>query len=51
MKKLDGKKIETGIEIPTLGKAVVDDKNNVVQVDRILTINKDTIADLVKMGL
>lgn len=48
---LDGKKIETGVEIPTLGKAVVDDKNNVVQVDRILTINKETIGDLVKMGL
>ncbi len=48
---IDGKKIETGMTLPKLGEATVDDKNKVVQVDRILTINKTTVGDLVKLGL
>ena len=48
---IDGTKIQTGTEIPTLGPATVDEANQVVTVDRILTINKTTIGDLVKMGL
>ena len=48
---LDGKPIKTGTEIPTLGPATVDEASKVIQVDRILTINKSTIGDLVKMGL
>ena len=48
---LDGTPIKTGTEIPTLGPATVDEAQRVVQVDRILTINKSTVADLVKMGL
>ncbi|UXN06499.1 substrate-binding domain-containing protein [Bartonella sp. HY761] len=48
---LDGKKIETGISIPRLGDAVVDESNNTVQVEQILSINKENIADLVKLGL
>ena len=48
---LDGTPIKTGIEIPTLGPATVDEAQRVIQVDRVLTINKNTIGDLVKLGL
>jgi simple sugar transport system substrate-binding protein len=48
---LDGTPIKTGMEIPTLGPATVDETQHVIQVDRILTINKSTIGDLVKGGL
>ena len=48
---LDGTPIRTGTVIPTLGPATVDEAQRVVQVDRILTINKTTLPDLVKMGL
>ena len=40
-----------GTEIPTLGPATVDEANRVIQVDRVLTINKTTVGDLVKQGL
>ncbi|HBQ81167.1 MAG TPA: LacI family transcriptional regulator, partial [Erwinia persicina] len=42
---------ENGMTIPGLGKATVDSENNVVMVDRILTINKSNIAGLIKLGL
>ncbi|MFH6786854.1 MULTISPECIES: substrate-binding domain-containing protein [Methylobacterium] len=48
---LDGTPIKTGTEIPTLGPATVDEANRVIQVDRVLTINKNTVGDLVKQGL
>ncbi|QRE76087.1 substrate-binding domain-containing protein [Methylobacterium aquaticum] len=48
---LDGTPIKTGTEIPTLGPATVDEANRVIQVDRVLTINKTTVGDLVKQGL
>ena len=48
---LDGTPIKTGTVIPTLGPATVDEAQHVIQVDRILTINKSTIGELVKMGL
>jgi simple sugar transport system substrate-binding protein len=48
---LDGTPIKTGTVIPTLGPATVDEALRVIQVDRILTINKSTLPDLVKMGL
>ena len=48
---LDGTPIKTGTDIPTLGPATVDEAQRVIQVDRILTINKTTLPDLVKMGL
>lgn len=47
----DGKKIETGIELPKLGVAKVDEVNKVVEVNDILTIDKSTIDDLIKLGL
>ncbi len=48
---LDSTPIKTGTEIPTLGPATVDEANRVIQVDRVLTINKTTVGDLVKQGL
>ncbi|MBB1076586.1 substrate-binding domain-containing protein [Rhodoferax sp. 4810] len=48
---LDGAKIQTGMDVPGLGKATVDSVNNVVMVERILPINKSTIEDLIKLGL
>jgi simple sugar transport system substrate-binding protein len=48
---LDGVKFETGMNVPGLGKATVDSVNHVVMVERILSINKRTIDDLIKLGL
>ncbi|MGX7708754.1 substrate-binding domain-containing protein [Methylobacterium sp. Gmos1] len=48
---LDGTPIKTGTEIPTLGPATVDEAQRVIEVDRVLTINKTTVGDLVKQGL
>ena len=48
---LDGTPIKTGLDIPTLGPATVAEAQRVIQVDRVLTINKGTIGDLIKMGL
>lgn len=48
---LDGAKIQSGMDVPGLGKATVDTANNVVMVERILSINKSTIEDLIKLGL
>lgn len=48
---LDNTKFENGMTIPGLGKATVDNTNNVIMVDRILAINKSTIAELIKLGL
>lgn len=46
-----GDKFESGMDVPGLGKATVDEANRVVMLDRILTINKSTIDALVKQGL
>jgi simple sugar transport system substrate-binding protein len=48
---LDGVKFKSGMDIPGLGKATIDNENNVVMVDRIVAINKKTIGDLIKLGL
>jgi simple sugar transport system substrate-binding protein len=48
---LDGVKFKSGMDIPGLGKATIDSENNVVMVDRIVAINKQTIGDLIKLGL
>jgi simple sugar transport system substrate-binding protein len=48
---LDGNKFDDDVEIPGLGKATVDQTNKVVMLDRILTINKKSIGDLIKLGL
>jgi simple sugar transport system substrate-binding protein len=48
---LSGDKFQSGMDVPGLGKATVDEANRVVMLDRILTINKSTIDGLVKQGL
>lgn len=48
---INSDKIVTGISIPRLGHAIVDETNNTVQVEKILSINKENINDLVKLGL
>jgi len=48
---MGGTKFESGMEVPGLGKATVDESSHVVMLDRILTINKSTIDGLIKQGL
>ncbi|BBK33161.1 periplasmic binding protein [Allostella humosa] len=48
---LDGRKIEDGMVIPGLGKAVVDVPNRQIRVDRIMRINKQTVDGLIAQGL
>ena len=48
---MGGTKFESGMEVPGLGKATVDESSHVVMLDRILTINKSTIYGLIKQGL
>ncbi|MEO8668241.1 MAG: autoinducer 2 ABC transporter substrate-binding protein [Bauldia sp.] len=48
---LDGKEIVDGIEIPGLGKAVVDVPNKLIKVDKIMDINKDTVDSFIAQGL
>jgi len=50
-KVLDGEKIEGTITLPKLGEGRVDAQNRVVELDRILAINKSTIDDIIAMGL
>ncbi|MBW4023050.1 MAG: autoinducer 2 ABC transporter substrate-binding protein [Proteobacteria bacterium] len=45
---LTGAKIETGIEIPGMGKATVDAPNKLISVDRILSFNKSNIDQIIK---
>ena len=48
---LDGVQFKDGMDIPGLGKATIDSANNVVMVDRILKINKESIDELIALGL
>ena len=48
---LDGKPIKDGVEIPGLGKASVDVPGKLIKVDKIMHINKETIAGLIAGGL
>ena len=48
---LKGQPIESGFDVPGLGKATVDKENRVVAWNDILTINKQTIDGLIKQGL
>lgn len=48
---LDGKEIVDGIEVPGLGKAVVDVPNKLIKVDKIMDINKDTVDSFIAQGL
>lgn len=48
---LDGTEIVDGIEIPGLGKAVVDVENRQIKVEKIMQINKETVDGLIEQGL
>lgn len=48
---LDGTEIVDGIEIPGLGKAVVDVENKQIKVEKIMQINKETVDGLIEQGL
>jgi simple sugar transport system substrate-binding protein len=48
---LGGTPIVDGVEIPGLGKAVVDVDNKQIKVKKIMIVNKDTVDDLIKQGL
>ena len=48
---LSGTPIAEGVEIPGLGKAVVDVDNEQIKVQRIMIVNKDTVDGLIKQGL
>jgi simple sugar transport system substrate-binding protein len=48
---LDGKPITDGMEIPGLGKVSVDPEKRIIRAIKVLAIDKDTVDDLVKLGL
>lgn len=48
---LDGTPIVDGVEIPGLGKAVVDVENKQIKVEKIMQINKETVDGLIEQGL
>jgi simple sugar transport system substrate-binding protein len=50
--QLTGAKFETGMEIPGMGKAIVDAPNKLISVDRILSFDKSNIdATIASTGL
>ena len=48
---LKNAEFKTGMEIPGIGKANVDNEKKIISVERMLVLNKDTLADLVKLGI
>ena len=48
---LDGKEITDGMEIPGLGKVTVDPQTRVIRAIKVLAIDKNTIDELVGLGL
>lgn len=42
---------KTGMTIPGIGEARVDDANRIISVSRMLTLNKETLPDLLKLGI
>ncbi|MFM0151853.1 hypothetical protein PQR05_05995 [Paraburkholderia sediminicola] len=43
--------IKTGIEIAGLGKATVDETNRTVSLDRLVVVDRATVAGLAAQGL
>ncbi|MEA3115498.1 MAG: hypothetical protein QOG58_5297, partial [Caballeronia sp.] len=43
--------IKTGIEIAGLGKATVDEVNRTVSLDRLVVVDRATVAGLAAQGL
>lgn len=48
---LEGKEFSDGMEVPGLGKATVDLEDRVVAVNKIMVVNKDTIDELLELGI
>ena len=48
---LAGTPIVDGVEVPGLGKAVVDVGNRQIKFGKIMIVNKDTVDGLIKQGL
>lgn len=48
---LDGTKIFDGMEIPGFGKATVDIPGKLIKVDKITTVNRETVDGLIAQGL
>ena len=48
---LAGTPIVDGVEVPGLGKAVVDVGNKQIKFGKIMIVNKDTVDGLIKQGL
>jgi simple sugar transport system substrate-binding protein len=46
-----GQKIASGMEFPELGTAEVDPAKRLILIQNLASINKDTVDDLLKMGL
>ena len=42
---------KTGMDIPGIGTARVDDERKIISVSRMLTLNKQTLPDLLKLGI
>jgi simple sugar transport system substrate-binding protein len=47
----DGAKFEDGMEVPGLGKAHVDPIAKTIAINKIMRVNKETIGELLKMGI
>lgn len=41
----------TGMDIPGIGKATVDSDKRIISVERMLVLNKETMPDLLKLGI
>lgn len=48
---LDGTELKTGLEIPGVGKAVVDAPNKIVQLSKMLEVTQANVDELVTQGL
>jgi simple sugar transport system substrate-binding protein len=42
---------KTGMEIPGIGKANVDPDKKIISVERMLVLNKETLPELIKLGI
>jgi simple sugar transport system substrate-binding protein len=47
----DGTTFADGMDVPGLGKATVDVPGKAISINKIMRVNKETIGDLLKMGI
>lgn len=48
---LKNAEFKTGMDIPGIGEAAVDPDRRIISVSRMLTLNKETLPDLLKLGV